>query len=99
MKKIIVPIFALLFMASCSQIEVWNGRKTYKTYFKKVLKDPESLKIYDEKYVRDGLCIEWEIDYGARNEYGGMVRKTIKITTVGNTVSINGGLPINVKDL
>ena len=66
-------------------------------YFRKTLKDPESLKIYDEKYIDSGNYVLWTLDYGARNSLGG-IRKTIKIETYTKKVVVDG-YEYLVKDL
>ena len=72
-----------LFFCSCEPEAVRDGRKIYKSYFKYILKDPSSLVVYHEEYTlleEDGK-VKWEINYGAKNSYGGMVRNTIEFTT------------------
>lgn len=77
---------------------VTEGRELYKLYFRKTLKDPESLKIYKEEYVNFGISILWTIDYGARNSLGGMIRETVKIETYTDKVVVDG-YEYLVKDL
>ena len=78
MKKIlftIIGLSALFCMSSCDEA-VYKGRKVYKAYFDYTLKDPESFKVYSEKYTKDGdFTVNWELDYGAKNSLGGMVRE------------------------
>ena len=53
MKKIlftIIGLSALFCMSSCDEA-VYKGRKVYKAYFDYTLKDPESFKVYSEKYT------------------------------------------------
>ena len=70
MKKIlftIIGLSALFCMSSCDEA-VYKGRKVYKAYFDYTLKDPESFKVYSEKYTKDGdFTVNWELDYGAKN--------------------------------
>lgn len=82
MKKILF-IFAMIITLTGCDSPTYRGRQMYKSYFKKTLKDPESFKVYSEKYTEEdvGKTIIWTIDYGARNSYGGMVRKTETIKT------------------
>ncbi len=103
MKKVsfyLVGLVIVISAISCSfeAKSVTEGRELYKLYFKKVLKDPESLKIYDEKYVNLGDNVLWTIDYGAKNSLGGMVRETIKIETYTEIVVVDGHKYL-VKDL
>ena len=79
-------LFAIVLFTSCEPTAVREGRKIYKAYFNHILKDPSSLEVYSEKYtVEDNnFTVHWELDYGARNSYGGMVRDYIKFTTVGS---------------
>ena len=87
----------MLFVA-CESESVLKGRNVYKAYFKKNLKDPESFVVYSEKYKENGAEVEWEVDYGAKNEYGGMNRKTLRFSTIGNTIWVDGW-SYDLKDL
>lgn len=94
MKKIlftIIGLSALFCMSSCDEA-VYKGRKVYKAYFDYTLKDPESFKVYSEKYTKDGdFTVNWELDYGAKNSLGGMVREKATFTTVvGTSIFIDG---------
>lgn len=80
---------SLLYMT----LQLLKGRRAYEEYFEKHLTDPESFKVYNEKYTKEGGCITWELDFGARNPMGGMVRKSITFTT------INGELFLNERDI
>lgn len=91
MKKFIFLFLSSLFLLSCEDSAVSSGRKLYEMYFEKTLKDPDSFKIYSEKYTKDGeFTVEWELDYGAKNSFGAMVRETIEFTTTPNFILING---------
>lgn len=89
MKKIlftIIGLSALFCMSSCDEA-VYKGRKVYKAYFDYTLKDPESFKVYSEKYTKDGdFTVNWELDYGSKNSLGGMVREKATFTTVGTSI-------------
>lgn len=103
MKKILFYLAGLVIMMSaisCSfeAKSVTEGREFYQLYFKKTLKDPESLKIYDEKYVNLGDYVLWTIDYGAKNSLGGMIRETIEIETYTRKIVVDGHEYL-VKDL
>lgn len=80
-----VYIIALLFISFYACTNPLNeSRKLYKSYFNMTLKDPSSLVIYKEEYVEwEKNKFEWTLDIGAKNEYGGMVRKTYHIKTDG----------------
>lgn len=83
-----LSMFVALF-ASCEKSSVREGRKVYKDYFKEVLKDPSSLKVYSEKYELDGKwAVKWTLDIGAKNSYGAMVRSTYKIETFSDSPSL-----------
>lgn len=41
---------------------------------KSMLKDPNSLAIYNIEVVAESNCLTVELDYGAKNSFGGMVR-------------------------
>ncbi|MFK2681076.1 hypothetical protein ACIXT9_02130 [Bacteroides fragilis] len=94
MKKFLFVLVSLAFIfSSCEDESVREGRKLYKMYFDKVLKDPKSFIVYDEKYtVNDEYTVNWVLDAGAKNSLGGMVRKTYDITTVGETIEVDGEL-------
>ena len=52
-------------------------------YYYWILKDPDSFKVYSEKYKLVGdNDVEWTLDWGAKNGYGAMTRKieTFKTT-------------------
>ena len=85
MKKLIIIIISCFILVGCEQEEVRQGRALYKAYFNKYLKDPESLRIYDEAFSvsqKDDNTVYWTIDYGAKNDYGAYVRRTVRFTTV-----------------
>lgn len=86
MKNLALIIGVLVIMGitiiSCDS-PVVRGRQMYESYFEKTLKDPESFKVYSEKY-KEGApegAIDWELDYGAKNSLGGMERENIKFST------------------
>jgi len=93
MRKALLILFATVAMAACNNEPkaVSDGRELYKLYFQKTLRDPESLKIYNEKYEVDGKGIEvsWTIDYGAKNGYGAMDRATKEFTTIGDMLFVD----------
>ncbi len=89
MKKILLLAFILI-LCSCENRYVRDGRSMYKAYFDKVLKDPSSLKIYNESYTVDGISVKWTIDYGAKNSFGAMNRKTIEFETNPSMLEVNG---------
>ena len=91
MKKFLVFVIIILALASCEDSEVAKGRRIYKKYFKEVLKDPSSFVVYKEDFKKDGSSIvEWTIEYGAKNSFGGMVRKTVEFKTVNNAIYVEG---------
>lgn len=90
MKKTLILLAFVGILCSCEPSEVRQGRKIYEAYFNYILKDPNSLVIYNEHYtIEEEVSVVWEIDYGAKNSYGGMVRDKIKFTTVANTIFID----------
>lgn len=100
MKKTIYALSLLLsiFLISCES-SVSEGRSTYKAYFKHILKDPDSFKVYSETYTKDGeYTVKWELDYGAKNSLGGMVREKVSFETIGSSIHIDGSL-YDIKDL
>lgn len=85
MKKILLLISLAFIFLSCEDSSVRDGRKLYKMYFDKTLKNPKSLVVYDEKYTKNGdLEVNWVLDVGAENSFGGMVRSTHNITTLSD---------------
>ena len=91
MKKLLtLLVFSLLFSA-CEPSVVVSGRHHYKAYFNYILNDPKSLEIHKEEYSLDGeVTVNWTIDYSAKNKLGGRVRETIKFTTIGNIIFVEG---------
>lgn len=88
------------FLCACEPQAVRDGRSLWKQYYKKMLKDPDSFKVYSEKYVeKENSEVEWTLDIGAKNGMGGMVRETEHITTVGSTYLTIDGNTIYYWDL
>ena len=99
MKRAVIIILSSLLLAACEPASVTSGRRTYELYFRKVLKDPDSFKVYDEMVEPiDDHSAMWTIDYGARNGYGGMVRRTVTFKTTAGLIDIDGKL-VDVSDL
>ena len=89
--KMLIMLAAAFLLCACEPQAVRNGRKLYKKYYQSTLEDPSSFKVYKETYTVDGKYkVNWTIDYGAKNSFGGMVRKTDNIITVGNSIFVNG---------
>jgi len=93
MIKALLILFATVLLAACDSEpkNVSEGRELYQLYFQKTLRDPESLKIYSEKYEvdADGIKVSWTIDYGAKNGYGAMDRATQEFMTIGNMLFVD----------
>lgn len=72
--------------------DVIDGRAAYKQYFKENLKDPRSLVIYKETFKKEGdYTINWTVEIGAKNSFGGMNRETYEFTTIGDKlIMVNG---------
>ena len=99
MKKIFSISLLALALCGCEPSSVKEGRELYMMYFEKISKDPSSIKIYSEKYEIDGSTVRWTLDVGGKNSYGGMMRKTMKIETIGKAMLKNDdGKLINRKD-
>lgn len=91
MKKITLLFFLITILSSCGDSSVSRGRKLYKLYFNKTLKNPKSLVIHSEKYTKENeSTVNWVLDIGAENSYGGMVRKTYEIQTVYDVIVVDG---------
>lgn len=88
MNKYIFILLAFLFLSSCEDSQVSNGRKLWKAYLNTFAKDPSSIVIYNESYTKDGM-IEWTIDYGGKNSYGGMTRSTLKCRTASKYLFVD----------
>lgn len=93
MKQIILLLgilLSLVFQSCDSNID--KGRDVYKAYLKSILKDPNSLVIYNESYSveDDGHTVKFTVDYGAKNSMGGMERKKENFTTIGEEIYLNG---------
>lgn len=90
MKKILFALLCALIFVGCENENAVKGRKLYKAYYKKMLKDPSSFKVYKEEYKIDGGSVRWTLDYGAKNGYGAMGRETESFTTTSDMISIGG---------
>lgn len=88
-----ILIFSLLVcmpLASCDD-SISRGRTAYMNYLNETLKDPESLKIYKEVVLwSNDASAHFELDYGARNSFGGYVRTTEYFYTIGHQVFRHG---------
>lgn len=99
MKRLLLILLAPLILLSCQPAAVSHGRKTYERYFRKVLKDPESFKVYEETVEPiDDYSARWTLDYGAKNSYGAMERRTVTFKTTNDLIDIDGHL-VDVSDL
>lgn len=99
MRKIAFLLIAALTLCACQPKAVTDGKRTWTKYFKKVLKDPESFKVYDESYQQlNDHTVQWTLDYGAKNSYGAMERRTVTFKTTVNLIEIDGSL-IDTTDL
>ena len=99
MKKILVFVLIWIFFMSCENGYVRDGRSLYKAYFKKTLIDPSSFKVYNESYEINGASVKWKLDYGAKNSYGGMIRKTEEFETIGSITIIIDGRFLDFDDI
>lgn len=75
MKKILLIFTLSIFVLSCQKRE--EPKDTIKEYLKTVLNDPESLVIYNINILEDegpGGVMVVDVEYGAKNILGGMVR-------------------------
>lgn len=68
-----------------------RAKDAVKTYLKKTLRDPESLKIYSIETQKKDNDVTYivTVDYGAKNGFGGMERKTDQFTVIGDEVMID----------
>ena len=81
-----IIVISLIFY-SCGPNLVSNGRTAYKEYFNKTLKDPASLVIHSEEIIaQDEASVTFVLDVGAKNSFGGMVRQTYTIRTIGKDI-------------
>ena len=98
MRKLAFLFIAVLLFA-CQPTAVTKGKRTWTKYFNKVLKDPSSFKVYDEhSEVIDDHTVRWTLDYGAKNSYGAMERRTVTFKTTVDLIEIDGKL-IDTNDL
>lgn len=87
MKKFVFLSILALSLIGCEESPVSAGRKAYKEYFNETLKDPSSLIIHKEEVIeQDKVSATFVLDVGAKNSYGGYVRKHYTIKTVGKKV-------------
>ena len=87
MRCILIPIL-LISLLGCEEQQKEKKAKAYlHDHIKKTLRDPASFKVYDEKVEMDGrYTYILTIDYGAKNGYGGMERRTEKFSVTGDLV-------------
>nr|DAN79736.1 MAG TPA: hypothetical protein [Caudoviricetes sp.] len=86
-KLIILFSLTIIILCSCKPSGVSKGRIAYKEYFNKTLKDPSSLVIHSEEVIaKDESSATFVLDIGAKNSYGGMVRQTYTIRTIGKGI-------------
>ncbi len=94
MNKLIIffLLATLCILSACEKTSVTEGRIAYKEYFKETLKDPESLVIHSEEVIKKSDAnATFVLNIGAKNSFGGMVRSTYTIETLGKRV-------LNVKE-
>lgn len=90
MRKLLFVLISAFVLVACENGEISKGRKLYEMYFEKNLKDPQSFVVYEEKSeIEDNVKVNWELEYGARNGFGGMVRERVKFTTIDNVLIID----------
>lgn len=94
MRFLLFSILFALALSSCENRYVVHGRHLYELYFNKNLKDPSSFKVYNEKYTIEdnGITVNWELDYGAKNGFGAMDREQVEFTTTLDYLFINGNM-------
>lgn len=91
MKRLILILITTIAFIGCEfeKAYIKEGREMWKAYFQITLKDPNSLVIYEESYTDEGhRCVEWKVNYGAKNGFGGMVRETISFKTIGDLLLV-----------
>lgn len=77
MKEVLLFLFVLVLLASCSGDDVSWGRKAFRSYLEQCVDDPASLVIHSEKYAEGGAgSVDWTLDIGFANAFGGMERHT-----------------------
>lgn len=76
MKKTLIYLTTIFILVSLSCTTKTDPKEPVRDYLKTVLNDPESLVIYGIKTIKDdGNTVIVEVDYGAKNILGGMIRK------------------------
>jgi hypothetical protein len=103
MKRIIyiLTILIAFTLTSCGITDESKGRSAYKDYLSKNLKDPNSLIIYNEEVSKSGSqgLIFFYVDYGAKNELGGMGREKIKFETKDGVIwKVNDEFDVSYPD-
>lgn len=79
-------LLGLLFVCF-SLISCDKNMSAVEKYLKDTLKDPESLVIYSESSVFENAGVALlKVDYGAKNSFGGMVRKTYYFKIIDGVV-------------
>lgn len=98
MKKVLFLLAIAFALTGCEENPVSTGRSLYKAYLKRFMKDPSSLVIYNESYIKNGYEIKWTIDYGGKNGFGGMTRETLEVKTLNGIIFTENGV-YTLKDL
>lgn len=91
MKNFILILITVFTLVGCEDSHVSKGRKLYKAYLHKHMKDASSLIIYNESYEKDGYKIKWTVDFGGKNSFGGMNRETMKFETINGIIFTEDG--------
>ncbi len=87
MKKILFITLVVFSLVSCEDKPISEGRSAYKKYFKEMLKDPSSFIVHSEEFTKEGeYTVNWVLDIGAKNSFGGYTRETYKIKTTGSQI-------------
>lgn len=92
MRKVVVLFLLLLPLTSCEDAKISSGRELYYMYFKEMLRDPSSFVVYKETFSKNGAEVEWKIEYGAKNGFGGMVKEEAEFSTIGDALYIDGSM-------
>lgn len=96
MKKILfIFTFLILLFTSCSkeskqEKEAREAREEIEFFLKSILSDPNSLEIYSLSESKDYGIYEWEVDYSARNGFGGRIREKTSIKMLRGRVTFYG---------
>ncbi len=90
LNSILLILLSVVTLTGCESSTESKGRKLYKEYMFKTLKNPSSFTVLEEIYEKDDsdYRVAWYLDYTATNSYGGVLRERTYLITTNNTLDV-----------